>query len=175
MSKTNKISRRFRVAVFDSGVGGKSVANAIKSTLENVDVLLVADEQNLPYGNKPPELLYELVEPILQMLATEVDVIVIACNTVSTVLVGKLREVIDVPIVALEPMVKPAAKLTNSGKIAVCATPTTLNSNRYAELKKLYASEVTVYEPDCSDWAYMIQNGQVEEQKISERIAGSFS
>jgi glutamate racemase len=67
-------------------------------------------------------------------------------------------------------MVKPAAALTRTGTIAVCATPTTLASPRYAELKKEYAVGVEVLEPDCSDWSAMIEHNRIETRKIDERI-----
>jgi glutamate racemase len=94
----------------------------------------------------------------------------VACNTVSTTLINQLREELAVTLIAMEPMVKPAAEQTKSGVIAVCATPTTLSSARYAWLKETYATNVTVLEPDCSDWSYMIEHGAIDEQKIAQRI-----
>jgi glutamate racemase len=67
-------------------------------------------------------------------------------------------------------MVKPAAAVTQSEIIAVCATPTTLASPRYQWLKQTYAANITVLEPDCSDWALMIEQHQVNQQKIAGRI-----
>jgi glutamate racemase len=73
----------------------------------------------------------------------------------------------------MEPMVKPAALLTKTGVIAVCATPTTLASKRYGWLKQEYAPDVTVIEPDCSDWSSMIEHEQIDEKKIAQRITES--
>jgi glutamate racemase len=67
-------------------------------------------------------------------------------------------------------MVKPAAAMTKSGVIAVCATPTTLASQRYRELKQEFARDITVLEPDCSDWAAMIEHTGIDENKIANRI-----
>lgn len=159
-----------RIGVFDSGMGGKSVANAIAKALPNAQVTFVGDTKNLPYGSKTPEQLYAIVLPILQDLATKNDVVVVACNTVTTTLIGRLRKVINTPLVAVEPMVKPAASQTKSGIIAVCATPTTLASERYHQLKAEYAQHITVLEPDCSDWTAMIEAKQVDKQHVTERI-----
>jgi glutamate racemase len=160
-----------RIGVFDSGVGGQSVANAIAKALPEHSILLREDKENLPYGSKSPEVLLSLVEPILKsMVDGGCDIIVVACNTVSTTLINQLREVIEVPLIAMEPMVKPAAERTKSGTIAICATPTTLGSKRYAWLKETYAKDVKVIEPDCSDWAYMIEANEVERHKIHDRI-----
>jgi glutamate racemase len=98
------------------------------------------------------------------------QVIVVACNTVSTTLARRLREKFDVPLVAVEPMVKPAAEMTKSCVIAVCATPTTLASQRYMELKRDFAKDVKVLEPDCGDWASMIEEGGIEQEKIASQI-----
>ena len=159
-----------RVGVFDSGVGGKSVASAIGKALPRVEVIFVNDREHMPYGSKSPEVLYALVLPILQDLASRTDVIVVACNTVSTTLIKQLREIITTPLVAMEPMVKPAAKQTKSKTIAICATPTTLASARYKQLKTEYAKDITVLEPDCSDWSSMIENNSVDRQLVQERI-----
>jgi glutamate racemase len=160
-----------RIGVFDSGVGGQSVANAITKALPEHSILLREDKENLPYGSKSPEVLLSLVEPILKSMVDDgCDIIVVACNTVSTTLINQLREVIEVPLIAMEPMVKPAAERTKSGTIAICATPTTLGSKRYAWLKETYAKDVKVIEPDCSDWAYMIEANEVERDKIHDRI-----
>lgn len=161
-----------KAGVFDSGVGGQSVVNAIHRALPDLEIVYAEDKANVPYGNKTPDELYSLVLPILQSLVEQgCRVIVIACNTVSTTLIQKLRDNVPVPLIAMEPMVKPAAEATKSSVIAVCATPTTLASDRYKWLKQTYAPDVTVLEPDCSDWAYMIESSQLGHKKIRERIA----
>ena len=160
-----------KVGVFDSGIGGLSVANAIRAELPDLDVHFVNDTQNVPYGSKSPEQLHELVLPILKsMQADGCQVIVIACNTVTTTIISKLREELSIPLVAVEPMVKPAAEMTQSKTIAVCATPTTLASPRYNELKRDYAEGVTVLEPDCSQWSAMIEDNDVNQDVITEQI-----
>jgi len=162
-----------KIGVFDSGVGGLSVANAIRAALPMHEIILREDKANLPYGNKTPEQLLGFVVPIFEeMIDTGCRIIVVACNTVSTNIIKDLREHFpDTPLIAIEPMVKPAAALTQSKIIAVCATPSTLASKRYNDLKQEFAAGVTVLEPDCSDWSYMIEHMQVDEQKIAARIA----
>ncbi|HSW37722.1 MAG TPA: glutamate racemase [Candidatus Saccharimonadales bacterium] len=160
-----------KIGVFDSGVGGRSVANAIQKALPDYEVIFVDDSKHLPYGSKAPEEIFGYVKPILDGLVKDgCEIIIIACNTVTTTLIDRLRSEFKIPLVGIEPMVKPAAELTKTGVIAVCATPTTLASQRYAWLKDNYAKHVKVLEPDCSDWTYMIQNNQVDHQKIAGRI-----
>lgn len=159
-----------KVGVFDSGVGGKSVADAIQAALPEIEVILRQDEAHVPYGTRRPDEVYMFIEPIFQQMINEgCRVIVVACNTVTTTLINKIRDNFDIPFVAVEPMVKPAAEMTKTGVIAVCATPATLNSDRYAWLKNEYAKHVKVLEPDCSDWALMIQENDIEEAKIAQR------
>jgi glutamate racemase len=143
---------------------------AIEKAFPEHEIEYVDDKQHVPYGNKTPEQLFGFVVPILQDLATRCDVIVIACNTVTTTLITRLRENINVPLIGIEPMVKPASAQTKSKVIAVCATPTTVKSDRYAWLKKKYAKGIQVIEPDCSDWAYMIESDKLNRKKIRERI-----
>lgn len=160
-----------KIGVFDSGVGGLSVANAIQAELPDYEVLYASDPNNLPYGTKTPQQIHEFVVPILEdLISRGCKIIVIACNTVSTNIIVTLRKEIKVPLIAIEPMVKPAAELTKTGIIAVCATPTTLASKRYKWLKDEYAKGIKVLEPDCSDWTLMIENNQVDHQKIYQRI-----
>ncbi len=160
-----------KIGVFDSGVGGQSVVNAIDKALPGNEVIYVQDHENLPYGTKTPEQLHELVLPILTGLVEKgCKVIVIACNSVTTTIIDKLRQEIAVPLVGMEPMVKPAAELTKTGKIAVCATPTTLASKRYNYLKSTYAKNIEVLEPDCSEWAKLVESDQIDKEFIHDEI-----
>lgn len=160
-----------KIGVFDSGVGGLSVANAIGVAFPEHEIVLREDKEHVPYGSRTPEDLLGLVTPILESMAQEgCDVIVVACNTVSTTIIYELRERIPIPLIAMEPMVKPAAGLTKTGIIAVCATPATLRSERYNWLKHEYGGGIQVIEPDCSDWSYMIEHKQVDREKIAARI-----
>lgn len=156
-----------KIGVFDSGVGGLSVAQAIQKALPDDEVLFINDPEHFPYANKKPEELLEYVVPLLEALEDEgCEAIVIACNTVSTTIISELREKFKMPLIAMEPMVKPAAEQTKSKTIAVCATPTTLASKRYTELKQEYAKGVKVIEPDCSKWSAMIEDDAVDEKYI---------
>lgn len=160
-----------KIGVFDSGKGGLSVAQAIEKALPGDEIIFRDDHQHVPYGSRQPDELLSFVVPIFESMVGEgCQVIVVACNTVSTTLIGQLRERFKVPLVAIEPMVKPAAAMTKTGVIAVCATPTTLASQRYADLKNEFAKAIKVLEPDCSDWTAMIEDNQIEQQKIAERI-----
>jgi glutamate racemase len=163
-----------KVGVFDSGIGGLSVARAIEKALPELEVIFRDDKQHVPYGSRGVEEIYKFTKPILQELIDQgCDVLVIACNTVTTNLIKQLRKELSVPLVGMEPMVKPAALATKTGVIAVCATPLTLSSNRYRNLKNRCAKGVQVIEPDCSDWTHMVENNRVDREKVAKIIDDS--
>lgn len=160
-----------KIGVFDSGVGGDSVVRAITKALPDLEIIYREDKIHVPYGDKPVEEIYGYVMPILkEMIEAGCQVLVIACNTVTTNLIERLRGELNPPLVGLEPMVKPAAEQTKSGVIAVCATPSTLTSDRYRYLKRTYAQNVQVIEPDCSDWATMIEDNNVNTGEIKQQL-----
>jgi glutamate racemase len=160
-----------KIGVFDSGIGGLSVAHAIKKAISDVEVIYKDDSQHMPYGTRSIEEIYEFTLPILKSLEQEgCKVIIVACNTVTTNLIDRLRQEVKVQLIGVEPMVKAATDATKTGVIAICATPRTLSSNRYKWLKETYANGVQVLEPDCSEWSYMIENSAIDREKIAESV-----
>src|SRR3989344_5977873 len=107
---------QFKIGVFDSGVGGPAIVKAIQKELPDLEVIYKDDAQHVPYGTRGVEEIYSFVKPIFQSFIDEgCRVIVIACNTVTTNLATKLRAEFDIPMVGMEPMVKPAATATKTG------------------------------------------------------------
>lgn len=161
-----------KVGIFDSGIGGEAVRNAINKAIPDLDILYLQDSENLPYGNKTNQQLKSLVIPFIERFLSEnCEVIVIACNTLTTNVIAYIRDIAgSTPVIGIEPMVKPAAAITTTNIIAVCATPATLKSRRYKELVDLYASELTVVQPDCSNWSAMIEAKEIDKQRIEEQI-----
>ena len=163
--------KKHTIGVFDSGVGGLSVAQAIEETLKDVNVIFANDPKHVPYGSKPAEEVLSYVVPIMKKLEADgCELIVIACNTVTTTLLTQLKKEISIPLIGLEPMVKAAAERTQTGIIAVCATPATLGSQRYEYLKETYAKHVSVIEPDCSKWSTMIETSKIDHDFITQQI-----
>ncbi|HEX5394939.1 MAG TPA: glutamate racemase [Candidatus Saccharimonadales bacterium] len=158
-----------KIGVFDSGVGGLSVVNSIKKALPELELVYKEDKEHVPYGTKSVKQIHGFVRPIFQQFVDEgCQAIVVACNTVTTNLIKQLREEFPVPMVGMEPAVKPAAEMTKSKVIAVCATPRTLASQRYEWLKQEYASGVKVLEPDVSEWAYLIETNSLNREKVAK-------
>ena len=159
--------KQIRIGVFDSGVGGENVVSAIRAEIPQTQVIFRNDQAHLPYGNKTPEELLTFLYPIIQMFETdEVEAVVIACNTASTNVISELRVRTDIPLIGFEPMIKPASTLTQTGTIAVCATPGTLGSKRYHYLKEQFGAHLHILEPDCSDWASLIEDDALSDERL---------
>lgn len=161
-----------KLGVFDSGIGGKTIANSLAKDFPQATILYVQDTEHVPYGGREKTEIITLTETaIVPLLTSECDCIVLACNTASAAAIEYLRKTYPTQqFIGLEPMVKPAVAATKSGKIAVFATPFTLSSERYTRLKQRYAQNIIVFEPDCSDWAEMIEHNRIEDKRIEQEV-----
>lgn len=149
------------VGVFDSGVGGLSVLGAIRARLPFESLLYVADSGHVPYGEKSPEYIRERCRRIADfLLAQGAKALVVACNTATVAAVGELRERHPgLPIVGMEPAVKPAAAATRCGTVGVLATTGTLKSARFAALLDRFAHDVTVVTQPCPGLVECVEQG----------------
>ncbi|HEU4830768.1 MAG TPA: glutamate racemase [Candidatus Saccharimonadales bacterium] len=162
-----------RIGVFDSGIGGEAIAERLRELLPHAEIISVNDRAHMPYGNRTPAEIIELTNSAIQpLLELPCDAIVIACNTATTVAIAELRSLHpQTHFIGIEPMIKPASSLTKTGHIAVCATPRTLQSARYDELKRTWAADIEVIEPDCSQWAELIEYGKSDQIDIAAIMA----
>jgi len=135
------MNRKARILVFDSGLGGLSVAKALREIAPEAELAYAADNAAFPYGNwNEGELVERMVAVMEKLIArTQPDVVVIACNTASTIGLETLRHRFDVPFVGTVPAIKPAANMTKSGLISVLATPGTVNREYTRALMETYA------------------------------------
>jgi len=161
-----------KLGVFDSGIGGESIAIALQSKFSEAEIILVNDRNNLPYGDKTKSEIVKLTNNAIQpLLGANCDIIILACNTATAQAIDALR--IKYPnqkFIGIEPMIKSAAKLSKSNTIAVCATPSTLSSERYYNLVQKFGSELQIIEPDCKDWARMIEQNDINYEIINQTI-----
>jgi len=151
------------VGVFDSGVGGLSVLGEIRARLPFESLLYVADSGHVPYGEKSPEYIRERCRQIADFLLGEgAKALVVACNTATVAAVAELRERHpDLPIVGMEPAVKPAAAATRSGTVGVLATTGTLKSARFAALLDRFAHDVRVVTQPCPGLVECVEQGEL--------------
>lgn len=116
-----------KILIFDSGVGGLSVYKEIQAQLPQLDYLYVFDNEAYPYGELEHDILISRVDAIVASLVEEhqIDVVVIACNTASTIVLPTLRAKLSIPVVGVVPAIKPASNLANKA-VGLIATPATI-------------------------------------------------
>jgi glutamate racemase len=150
------------VGVFDSGVGGLSVLRALRQELPHEHFLYVGDSGSAPYGDRPAAFVIERATTITKFLVDRrAKAVVIACNTATAVAVESLRAQFDVPIVAIEPAVKPAASRTRSRVVGVLATTGTLASPNMGKLLASYGSDVEFVIQPCPGLADRVEKGEL--------------
>ena len=146
------------VAVFDSGLGGLTVLHALRARLPHEDYFYFADTRFLPYGDRPEAFIRERGLSIAEALARRgAKALVIACNTATAAAAEAIRAAAALPVVALEPGVKPAAALTRSGVIGVLATTRTLDSSRFQRLVADHGGQHRVLAQACPGLAEAIE------------------
>lgn len=150
------------IGVFDSGVGGLSVLRAIHAQLPHESLHYLADSGHAPYGDKSPAFIQERAEKIVGFLESlGVKAVVVACNTVTGLSISQLRQRFpSLPIVAIEPAVKPAVAQTRSGTVGVLATRNTVASPGLARLVDQHAQGVKVLAQACPGWVEWVERGE---------------
>jgi len=159
------------IGVFDSGVGGLSVLKHIRAQLPRQHLLYVADSGHVPYGDKTPDYIRERSVALTRFLLGEgAGAVVIACNTATAAAAATLRARFEVPIIGMEPAVKPAVAATRSGVIGVLATVGTLESARFAALLELYAGDVEIVTQACPGLVEQVEAGEVDSPATTELV-----
>ena len=155
------------IGIFDSGVGGLSVAREIRRTLPAEDLLYVADTAYCPYGDRPLEEVRTRALAVGRYVERAgAKLVVAACNTASGAALEQLRQALAIPVVGLEPPVKTGAALTRNGKVGVMATAGTLASSRFARLVRDHANGVEVVPQACPGLADLIEEGHLEGERL---------
>lgn len=159
MSTITRPCSNARVLVFDSGVGGLSVAREIQQRLPWLPLVYASDNGFFPYGTKGETELVARVSVVIQALlhAYPVDILVIACNTASTLALPHLRSQWNLPIVGVVPAIKPAAQQTQTGVIGLLATPATVARPYTHELIREYATGCDVIAVGSSELVHIAE------------------
>jgi len=150
------------IGVFDSGVGGLSVLREIRRQLPAEDLVYVADSRYAPYGDQSDETIEKRAIALTQFLASaSAKAIVVACNTATAIAIETLRSRFSVPIVGMEPAIKPATLETRSGVIGVLATRQTLASSKFSTLLVAYGAGIQVLLQPCPGWVEQVEKGDL--------------
>ncbi len=151
------------LGVFDSGLGGLSVVREIRRRLPLEEIVYIADSAYVPYGGRPLEEIRDRAATVVRALVDRgAKTIVVACNTASAAAIDDVRATFTVPIVGLEPAVKPAAASTEIGRIAVLATPATLRTERFHRLVDRHAAGVELLKIPCPGFVELVEAGDLD-------------
>ena len=152
------------IGVFDSGVGGLSVLREIRRALPAEALCYVADSAHAPYGERSVAHIEARSRHIISFLQAQgAKAVVVACNTVTGLVIGHLRAAFPgLPLIAIEPAVKPAAQSTRSGVIGLLATRQTVTSPGLQRLLQLHASGRQVLLQACPGWVERVERGELD-------------
>lgn len=155
----NSAMNKQAIGIFDSGVGGLAVAQAVHQLLPSEDLLYIADSGFMPYGSKTQDEIRGRCHAIVDYMAAQgAKAVVVACNTATMAAIGSLRAQYSLPIIGVEPGVKPALQQSKSGIIGVLATPSTIASQSFQRLCRQQAEDLgrIVFQP-CPELAATIE------------------
>lgn len=169
--------REKSVGFFDSGVGGISVLKEALKLMPNEDYIYLGDSKHAPYGSKSLDEIKELTFSCVEgLLKQDVKAIVIACNTATSAAIDDLRERYkEIPIIGIEPAVKPAVNLNPSGKIIIMATPVTLNQKKFRCLYDHYSCESNIVPLPCAELVSFVERGEVKGDNVLNYLENKFS
>lgn len=162
------------IGIFDSGIGGLSVLRHVHTLMPDESLLYFADSGFAPYGEKPEAVIVERAVSIAAFLLTQhIKALVVACNTATAAAIAGLRaRYPELPVVGVEPGLKPAASLTRSGTIGVLATANTLASEKFLKLQSQVAHDarVTFLLQACSGLAHQIEKGELSSRETYQLV-----
>jgi glutamate racemase len=170
--KTNKEFNNKPIGFFDSGVGGISVLREARKLLSHENFIYFGDSKNAPYGVKSVEEVKKLTFAAVEYLISKgVKAVVIACNTATSAAIDDLRAYYkDIPIIGIEPALKPAVESQNSGKIIIMATPMTLCETKFSNLMNFYKNQAEIIPLPCAGLVELIENGKTDGEEVNSYL-----
>lgn len=165
-----QVNKNSKIGIFDSGLGGLSVLNTIRGLLPNESYIYIGDSKNAPYGTKTKEQVFELSKAICDtLIEKDVKAIVIACNTATSAAINKLRDIYDIPIIGMEPAIKPALK-QSIGKVAVLATEMTLKEEKFQKLVESLEDGYRIIKLPAPDWVECVENHLNDSEYVKSSV-----
>lgn len=159
------------IGVLDSGAGGLSVLHRIRELLPYESLLYAADTANIPYGDKTQAFVRGRVQAISeQLVAMGAKALVVACNTATAAAVESLRERFAIPVVGMEPGVKPAVEMSRNGVVGILATEAMVRSNRMADLVARFAHNHEVIIQPCPGLVEQVERFALDTPETSRLL-----
>lgn len=158
------------IGLFDSGIGGTSIWNAIHQLLPDESTIYLADSKNAPYGQKSKAEIIELsCKNVEILLKQNCKLIVVACNTATTNAIKELREKYEIPFIGIEPAIKPAALNSKTQTIGILATQGTLNSALFNKTLDKY-QDIKIVEQVGHGLVQLIEDGKINSVEMTELL-----
>lgn len=170
------MENREPIGVFDSGVGGISLLRELVKIMPNENYLYLGDSQNAPYGTKSLEEVRRLtLENVDILLSHGAKAVVVACNTATSAAVAILREKFpDLPLVGIEPAIKPAVLYKQNSRVVVMATPMTLRQEKFQKLMKQYEDQARIVPLPCPGLMEFVERGELEGERLKTYLEKLF-
>lgn len=165
------------IGFFDSGVGGISVLKEAVALMPNENYIYIGDSMNAPYGIKTPEEVRKLSFNVIdKLISMGVKAVVVACNTATSAAIDDLREKYEeqIPIIGIEPALKPAVENYGDGMIIIMATPMTLSENKFSKLRERYSETAKIIPMPCDGLVEIIESGVTKGPLVEEYLANKF-
>ena len=163
------------IGVFDSGVGGISVLALAKEMMPNENFVYYGDDKNAPYGNRSDDEIRRLSLDCAKFLVDiDVKAFVVACNTATTTAVADIRSKYSLPVISMEPAIKPAFNYVKDGKITVLATEATLKQKKYLNLKDKMVDKSKIIDMPLRDLAELVEQGHYDDDVAFEYVKSNF-
>lgn len=168
--------KRLPIGVFDSGVGGISVLRELVKLMPEEKYLYFGDSANAPYGTKSLEQVRRLtIQNIEFLLGQGVKSVVVACNTATSAAVADLRKMYpDLPLVGIEPAIKPAVEQNPGGRVIVMATPMTLRQEKFCKLMGRYQDQAQIIPLPCPGLMEYVERGDLEGEDLRKYLIELF-
>lgn len=164
------------IGIFDSGVGGISVLAEITKCLPNERFIYYADSKNAPYGIRQVDEVKKISLDITHYLVDKgIKAIVVACNTATSAAIDQIRQELTIPVIGMEPALKPAVEIGNSGKIVVMATPMTLKEYKFNCLLNRFNRDRDIISLPCPGLVELIEGGHTKGEKVETYLRNLFA
>ena len=165
------MASNFPIGLFDSGIGGLSIYNEIKNSMPNESTIYIADNLNAPYGKKAESEIIQLsIKNTQKLVDLRCKLIIVACNTATTNAIEILRKKFNIPIVGIEPAIKPAMLETKSNNIGVLATEKTLSSNLFLQTSDRFSKGINIHEQIGFDLVKIIEENGINEELLIPKL-----
>lgn len=172
----NGNSANLPIGIFDSGVGGISVLADLVYQLPDEEYIYIGDSGNAPYGVRTKEEVRDLSSNVVEyLLKRGIKALVVACNTATSVVIDDLRKDLNIPVIGMEPALKPAIELNLTGKIIVMATPVTLREKKFNDLIEKFKNTTNVIKMPCPGLVEIIEKKGKHATEIEDYIYKAFS